>query len=99
MLWISTAIFGLLVLGGGIAGYAKAKSTQSLLAGTISGALLLYAAYAISSGRPEGLTLATAVSVLLALMFFFRWRKTGAFMPAGMLLILSLLQTAILLFL
>jgi uncharacterized membrane protein (UPF0136 family) len=99
MLWLSTAIFGVLVLGGGVAGYARAKSRISLLAGVVSGLVLLYAAFALFQGRSEGIPLAMTVSMLLAMLFLVRWRKTGAFMPAGMLLILSLLQTLILLFL
>ena len=99
MVWISTAVFGVLVLGGGIAGYARAKSKMSLLAGVSSGIILLYAALALFQGSPVGFPLAMAMSVLLALLFLFRWRKTGAFMPSGMLVILSLLQTLILILL
>ena len=97
MIWISTAIFGVLVLVGGLAGYARARSLMSLLAGTASGVVLVYAAFAIARSRPEGIPIAISVSLLLALLFLFRWRKTGAFMPAGLLLLLSLAELAVLL--
>ena len=44
-------IFGLLTIAGGVMGYVKAGSTVSLIAGSISGLLLLLAAFLLPSHR------------------------------------------------
>ena len=98
MLWMTTGGFGILVLAGGLFGYAKARSLMSLLAGVVCGALLLYATQLIRRAEPAGTLLAIAVSALLVLIFALRLRKTRSFMPAGMLLVLSLAELALLLF-
>ena len=46
-------VFGLLTIVGGVIGYVKAGSTASIIAGSISGLLLLVAAFLLpgTSGR------------------------------------------------
>ena len=51
-------IFGLLTIVGGVMGYAKAGSTASLIAGSISGILLLIAAFLLPNNMAVGLALA-----------------------------------------
>ena len=91
-----TAIFGILVLLGGCIGYARARSMMSLLSGLACGALLVYASRLMPGAWAAGAALAAAVSALLAVTFAIRWKKTGAFMPAGMLLLLSLAELVVL---
>lgn len=98
MVWLSTAIFGVLVLAGGCAGYARARSVVSLAFGFVCGAVLLWAAYAVRGGHEIGVTLAAAVSLLLLLIFARRWARTKKFMPAGLLLLLSTAELAVLFF-
>ncbi|MBI3941211.1 MAG: hypothetical protein HY315_10285 [Acidobacteria bacterium] len=96
MVWLGTALFGFFVLAGGCFGYAKVRSVMSLAAGISCGALLLYAAYALREGQAAGIIIAWVVSVLLAVIFAIRWTRTRKFMPAGVLLLLSLAELALL---
>ena len=82
-------VYALLLIAGGLVGYLKAGSRPSLIAGGVSGVLALLA-LAQSFQSPvwafrEGVVLAVA----LALVFGMRLRKTGKFMPSGMLLAVS----------
>jgi uncharacterized membrane protein (UPF0136 family) len=91
-----TAVFGVLVIVGGVIGYTKARSIVSLVSGIGCGGLLLYAAYLILGSRAYGIPIAAIVSALLAMIFCLRWVKTKKFMPSGVLLILSLVELIIL---
>ncbi len=83
-------LFGVLTIVGGVIGFVKAKSNASLIAGGISGALILLTAYLLSSGSFQaGRVLALVVSVLLAGRFVPAFAKKKAWMPAGMMSILS----------
>ncbi len=90
-------IYGLLVLLGGIMGYAKARSTPSLVSGSAFGFLLIVSAWLMLQGRAVGWYLALGVSVVLAVFFANRFRATRAFMPAGLMILLSLVAVAVLL--
>jgi uncharacterized membrane protein (UPF0136 family) len=64
------ALYGLISLVGGVIGYLKAGSTPSLLAGGISGLVLLACALAIWAERAApGLIGAIVVALLLAVFF------------------------------
>jgi uncharacterized membrane protein (UPF0136 family) len=82
--------YGILTLVGGIMGYVKAKSQASLISGLVSGSLLIFAGSAQLMGQSWGLTLAAAISAVLAIVFIVRLVKTQKFMPAGMLILASL---------
>lgn len=83
------SIYGVLILGGGIMGYVKAHSKPSLIMGIISGILIFIGVYLLGSNAKMGMILVTAVSGMLTIVFLMRLLKTHAFMPAGMLLLLS----------
>jgi uncharacterized membrane protein (UPF0136 family) len=84
-------IFGLLTIVGGVMGYAKAGSTASLIAGSISGILLLVAAFLLPGQMVMGLALAAIVSIALAGRFVPAFIKTGNLMPAGLMSVLSVI--------
>jgi uncharacterized membrane protein (UPF0136 family) len=84
-------IFGLLTIAGGVMGYVKAGSTASLIAGSISGVLLLLAAFLLPTNVVVGLTIAVIVSLLLAGRFLPAFIKTGTMMPNGLMALLSIL--------
>jgi uncharacterized membrane protein (UPF0136 family) len=84
-------IFGLLTIAGGVMGFVKAGSTASLIAGSISGVLLLVAAFLLPSQGFAGLALGGIVSLLLIGYFLPKLLRTGAMMPAGMMSLLSVL--------
>lgn len=84
-------IFGLLTIVGGVIGYVKAGSTASIIAGAISGIVLIVAAYLLPGNVALGLILAGVVSVALAGRFIPAFMKTGKMMPAGLMAALSLI--------
>jgi uncharacterized membrane protein (UPF0136 family) len=82
-------VFGALTIVGGIVGYLKAGSVASIIAGSITGILLLVAAFLLPEHRTIGLATALIVSLLLAAQFVPKFLRTGRVMPAGMMSILS----------
>ena len=82
-------VFGALTIVGGIVGYLKAGSVASIIAGSITGILLLVAAFLLPEHRTIGLATALVVSLLLAAQFVPKFLRTGRVMPAGMMSILS----------
>jgi uncharacterized membrane protein (UPF0136 family) len=84
-------IFGILTIAGGIMGYAKAGSTASIIAGSISGILLLVGAWLMSTNQVVGLAITLVVSLLLLIYFAPKFMRTSAFMPAGLMSILSVI--------
>ena len=61
--------YGALALAGGVMGYVKAKSRASLIAGGISGVLLIGAAALGTSQPVAGLVIASVVSLALCARF------------------------------
>ena len=88
-------VYGVLMVLGGLMGL-RAGSKTSLYAGAGSGVLLLVAWYVSRVNLAAGLWLGLVLTVLLAATFVGRWKKTGKFMPSGMLLLLSLVALVLL---
>jgi uncharacterized membrane protein (UPF0136 family) len=84
-------VFGLLTIAGGIIGYVKAGSVPSIIAGSITGVLLLVAAFLLPEHRTTGLATAFIISLLLAGQFVPKFLRTGRAMPAGLMSILSVI--------
>ena len=84
-------IFGLLTIIGGVMGYVRAGSMASIIAGSVSGILLLVAAFLMGNNPVAGLALAAVVSILLAGRFVPAFLKNGDFMPGGMMSVLSVI--------
>jgi uncharacterized membrane protein (UPF0136 family) len=84
-------VFGILTIAGGVIGYVKAGSMPSIIAGSISGILLLVAAFLLPDHRVAGLATALIISLLLAGQFIPKFIRTGKVMPAGMMSILSVI--------
>jgi uncharacterized membrane protein (UPF0136 family) len=84
---LATIAYGSIALIGGIAGYLKVQSKASLISGTISGLLLLLAAFLQFQSNAIGLTLAQAITAGLIIVFGVRLFKTRKFMPAGLMLL------------
>jgi uncharacterized membrane protein (UPF0136 family) len=90
LVWVYLYVFGVLTIGGGVLGFVKAKSRASLIAGTISGGLLLLSGYLVGTqGRP-GLGLGLVVSGALAGRFVGSYIKTKKPMPAGVMALLGI---------
>ena len=84
-------IFGILTIAGGIVGYVKAGSLPSIIAGSITGVLLLIAGSLLPEHRASGLATGLVISLLLAAQFIPKFLRTGRAMPAGMMSILSVI--------
>jgi uncharacterized membrane protein (UPF0136 family) len=84
-------VFGLFTIVGGLMGYIKAGSTASLVAGSVSGILLLVAAFLLPNYLVAGLALAAVVSIALAGRFVPAFLNTGKVMPAGIISVLSVI--------
>jgi uncharacterized membrane protein (UPF0136 family) len=88
-------LFGALTIAGGVMGFVKAKSAASLIAGGVSGILLIVAGVLMGSNMRAALILGVVVSVLLAGRFLPNFLKTKKPMPAGMMSVLSLIGLVI----
>lgn len=84
-------VFGVLTIAGGVVGYVKADSVASIIAGSITGVLLLVAAFLLPEHRAIGLATALVISLLLAAQFVPKFIRAGRVMPAGMMSILSVI--------
>jgi uncharacterized membrane protein (UPF0136 family) len=84
-------IFGALTIIGGVIGYVKAGSLPSIIAGTITGVLLLVAGWILPANRTTGLIIGLVVSLLLAVQFVPKFIRTTSVMPAGLMSLLSVI--------
>jgi uncharacterized membrane protein (UPF0136 family) len=82
-------VFGVLTIVGGIVGYVKAGSVASIIAGSITGVLLLVGAFLLPEHRAAGLATMLIISLLLAAQFIPKLLRTGRVMPAGIMSVLS----------
>ena len=89
--------YAFLVLLGGMLG-ARAGSRVSLYAGSGAGILLLVAVGVSAGMHTLGIRIGTVITLLLAIVFLFRLLRTGKFMPAGMMLVVSLVTALLLVF-
>ncbi len=94
---VSLLVFAILVAGGGVMGFVKAQSKPSLIAGVTSG-IILGVCYFVSNDHPQtGLTAGLVVAILLAGVFGMRFAKSKSFMPAGLMIVLSIVESILLL--
>ncbi|MEH2196195.1 MAG: TMEM14 family protein [Nostoc sp.] len=92
---IAAFAYGILAIAGGVIGYIQARSKISLLSGSISGLLLILAAYFQLQGQTWGSILAVLVTAVLVVVFAVRLAKTRKFMPAGLMTILGMVALAV----
>jgi uncharacterized membrane protein (UPF0136 family) len=82
-------IYGILLIVGGLMGYIKAKSVPSLVAGLVCGFIALLMGYRYAWH------FAPHVAFILAIVLIFlmgrRFLNTKKFMPAGLIVLLSLI--------
>jgi uncharacterized membrane protein (UPF0136 family) len=90
-----TLTFGLVSIFLGVLGYARKKSKASLIAGSISGLLLLLGWYLMQQGQPAGKWVSIGVAVLLLGRFLPNFLKTKSVMPAGIMAILSIVEVVL----
>ncbi len=88
-------VFGLLTLAGGIMGYVKANSLASLIAGGLSGILLVAGALMMGTNTRPILMGLGLISLVLAIRFVPAFINTMKPMPAGMMAVLSVVGLAL----
>lgn len=93
-----TAIYAFLVFSGGLTGYYIGHSKPSLYAGITFGLLLGLCSYGMFKNSGTAKIGAIALSGILALFFANRYLGTYKFMPAGMMVIFSVLTFGLLIF-
>ena len=86
-------VYAALVSAGGLFGYLRAKSLPSLVMGEISFLALLATGYGLGTRKAWGLPLTLALTLGLLVCFSIRYVRSSprAFMPGGLMAILSLL--------
>ena len=87
----SILVYALAIIVGGVFGYFKAKSKMSLISGCVSGLLLLAAWFYALKLPSVGLMVAGAIAGILVVVFITRFIRTRKFMPAGVMMVLSLI--------
>ena len=87
---VTVGLFGLFSLVGGLIGYIKAGSMASLIAGSLSGLILLVSAYGISKGNQFMAYIALVVTLLLGGRFFMTLMKSFKLMPDLLMVVFSL---------
>ena len=73
---ITLLVYALLMEAGGIVGFRVAKSKPSLIAGLVSGGLLLVAFFMTFFRMAIGLWVGAGISLLLCVVFCMRLAKT-----------------------
>lgn len=92
---VVTFIYAALVLIGGIIGFLKG-SNASLIMGSLFAFLLALSAVGMSKNYLLGKFLAIGFTGALALFFSYRFAGSYAFMPAGLMAILSIIVLCVL---
>jgi len=93
---ITLLVYGALLLVGGVVGYMKGRSSKSLIGGLVGAALSGVSYGLLGTGSRWGLGLGLGTAALGSLLFALRYRKTGRLMPAGLMLVVSLLAVLLL---
>lgn len=83
-------VYAALVIVGGVIGFVKAGSRPSLIGGLVGGLGLLTAAWGMGRNQAWGLQVALVLTLALLVFFSVRYVRTRAFMPGGLMAILSL---------
>ncbi|MBD2257920.1 TMEM14 family protein [Pseudanabaena sp. FACHB-2040] len=95
---LAAIAYGILAIVGGAIGYAQVRSKASLISGLVSGALLILGGWLWSRDLPGGVFLSLIVTIALVIVFIGRFRKTGKFMPAGLMIGLGALTLGLMVF-
>ncbi len=87
---IVVGCYGAFSLVGGLIGYLKAKSQASLVAGSVSGVLLLVCSYGVAHGSRAAAVGALLIALALGGRFLGTWRRTHRAMPDLLMVLFSL---------
>lgn len=93
---LSLLVMAVLVCAGGIVGFLKHASKPSLIAGVVSAALLAASYFEAIQNKQLGMSMGLAVCGLLCVIFSMRLKKSKAFFPSGLMLLLSAIEVILL---
>ena len=82
-------VYGLFTVAGGVNGYLRAKSRASLIVGSLTGLVLLAAAFRMQQGNPAAPVVVIVVSLLLGGRFAATWSRNRRFAPDLVMVFLS----------
>lgn len=88
----SIVIYALVVLLGGVIGFAKAGSTASIVMGAAFALLLLLSSLLVHKKMEIGVYISLILIGFLACFFGYRFFSSFKFMPAGLMMILSIIN-------
>lgn len=83
-------LWGICILAGGIMGYTQANSLASLFMGTGCAAVALISGRGMMKRNEGGRAAALVLAGLLLIFFGSRFYRSGVFMPAGLMSLLSI---------
>ena len=84
-------VYGLFTVVGGAIGFLKAKSTASLIVGSLMGLVLLAAAFRMRQGNEIAPYVAVGIAILLGGRFFVTWKRNKRVAPDLLMVLLSLI--------
>ncbi len=84
-------IFAIFLLIGGAVGFVKAGSLISLVASVLSSLVMILSGIGMLKNKAFGTYSALIASVILMVVFGFRFANSGRFMPAGLVLTASVI--------
>ncbi|MFQ5847908.1 MAG: TMEM14 family protein [Candidatus Methylomirabilales bacterium] len=87
--------YGVLLILGGVMGYAKGRSQASLLSGGVSGVVILGVFAWSLTAATAAMWLGAGVAALLTVVMGVRFMRSRKFMPAGVVVVASLLTLAV----
>jgi uncharacterized membrane protein (UPF0136 family) len=87
---IGTVIYIILLLAGGLVGFFVANSIPSLVMSSVFSALLAFFAWGMAKNCNYSRIAAMALVGLILAFFAYRFALTMQFMPAGLMILLSI---------
>lgn len=84
-------VFAFFLLIGGIIGFVKAGSIISLVASVLSSLVMILSGIGMLKNKALGTYSALIASVILMVVFGFRFANSGRFMPGGLVLTASVI--------
>ncbi len=89
-------VYAVLMIVGGVIGYARAGSLPSLVSGVVTGVVLVLCWLLSRQSPAAGFGLGAVTCFALSLLFIYRVWTTGKPMPAGGLLAISIIALVLL---
>ena len=84
-------VYGAFLAIGGVMGYLKVHSKWSLIVGIATGLSVFLACKVGASNQKASYLYVASISLIMAMFFSMKFTASHVFMPAGLMLILSIL--------